>query len=318
MRLAFVLAALFVAGCKDTPKPAPQPAQGSAQPVSKDPHGALPPPTPHPRCDISALADTPHPARPAKLLETCKPCGDWTPIVMWNTPSTAGGPKRADIETAMQTCNAYCLGDAKDKFLGTLDDARGRSSRTPWKQLAVVCRERISAVPDDRFVDGVYFALDRIARTLGDQKMDIPLPPVSVSGVGVPLPRVTRELRPPGTVQVSVIGTAITVGSLPRATLSKDGIAVDLGSDGYPGKTVTLEQLPEVLGKAAEATLIAPQGMPADKLVPVIRAAKRPLFLAARAKESPEGWDLPAVIPVPLDAARVTSGITVQQLAEKL
>lgn len=310
-----VLAVLFIAGCKDKPAQTPQP---TTPPAPVHPHGEPQLQHPHPPCDITSLQDSAFAERPALLLDTCKPCGDWAPIVQWNTPSTSGGPKRADIETAMQRCNAYCLGDAKDKFLGTLDDARGRSSRTPWKQLALVCKERVSALPDDRFIDGVYFALDRIARTLGEQTIDIPLPPTSISGVGVPLPRVTRELGPAGDVQVSVVGTAITVGPLPRARLSKTGIAVDLGSDGYPGKTVTLEQLPAALGKATQVTLLAPHGMPADRLVPVIRAARRPLFLAARAKESPEGWDVPAVIPVPLDAARVTPGITVQQLAEKL
>jgi hypothetical protein len=65
--------------------------------------------------------------------------------------------------------------------------------------------------------------------------------------------------------------------------------------------------------------------MPAENLVPVIQVAGAiaPLYLAATAHESPEGWQLPGAIPVAIgpegDAAiGVTGEMTVQNLATEL
>ncbi len=341
---AFLVAALCIVGCKDNGKT----PKATRPPQNADPHGTLradagpPPPIDWAACDAAVTkagaADLAE--RPRILIDGCHVCGDWAPILRWNTPTPAGGPKRVEIEAAMDACSAFCLGDARLKFLGTLDDARGRSSRMPWKQLAVLCKERVSAVPDIRYVDAAYFALDRIARAIaakgGDlatrvAAIDLPLPALSIVGVGPPLPVLAAGVS--GTVselQITVLAGTITVGRMPRARLGADGIKVDLGSDGYPGKTVTVAELGAALtalggDKTKTVTILAPHPAPALPLVPVIAAAAKvmPVTLGARAAASPEGWELPASLPITLDAnpanaVRVTAETTVQQLADDL
>lgn len=344
-----LLAALGAAGCKDKPAPpgsTPSPPPGDTP--SADPHVGVTrdaadsgPPIDWPACEaaVTKAANAPLAARVAILLDGCKVCGDWTPILRWNTPSEGGGPKRNDIEHAMLACNAFCIGDAKLKFLGTLDDARGKASRMPWKQLAQLCGPQVSAVPDDRFVGGTYFALDRIARTVGAKGGDVatklaelvvPLPAVSVVGTGPGLPRHAAALAVVSAFQITVLGNSITVGPMPRARLTADGVVVDLGTAPYPGQVVTLAELETTFrklagnyGKADTVALIAPAGAPAANLVPVIAAATRvmPVRVAVRANESPEDWDLPGELVNPLrptakNTIRVTKDMTVQGLAD--
>src|SRR5690606_6800978 len=118
--------------------------------------------------------------------------------------------------------------------------------------LAAVCRDKVSAVPDDRFVDGAYFALDRIARAIaargGDlaaraAAIDLPLPAVSVSGIGAPLPAVDTPTVEASDVQVTVLAGTISIGRLPRARMSAHGLAVELGAAPYPGRPVTAPEL---------------------------------------------------------------------------
>jgi len=337
-------------GCKDTPKQPPKdkPEPGSAGP--SDPHVGVTrdaadtgPAIDWAACEaaVTKAATAPLAARPAILIDGCHVCGDWSPILRWNTLQTNGGPKRLDIENAMAACNAYCLGEAKLKFLGTLDDARGRSSRMPWKQLALLCGPKVSAVPDDRFVDGPYFLLDRVARFVGDKgppelstklaAIELPLQLVSVVGTGPPLPKVGAGATTAiSELQVTVIAGTISVGRAPRAHLTKDGVQVDLGPDGYPGKPVKATELASALktiARPAETVMVvAAAPTPASQLIAAVAAANAaaiPAFLAARAAESPEGWDLPAVIPVNLDAGGknalpVSKDMSVQQLADEL
>ena len=355
MRRTFLVAAVIpvglvaglvaALGCKDNGKPKAEPAP----PQNADPHGSLradagppPPPTDWVACEaaVTKAASAELAARPQILIDGCHVCGDWAPILRWNTPTPAGGPKRVEIEHAMDACGAFCLGDARLKFLGTLDDARGRSSRMPWKQLAVLCKERVSAVPDGRFVDAPYFALDRIARAVGARggdlatrvaAIDLPLPAVSIIGTGPPLPVLAAGVSAKvSELQITVLAGTIMVGRTPRARLAADGINVDLGSDGYPGKLVTLAELGAALtalggDKTKTVTILAPHPSPAQALVPVIAAAAKvmPVLLGARAGESPVGWELPGAVPIALDAnpanaVRVTAETTVQLLADEL
>jgi len=183
----------------------------------------------------------------------------------------------------------------------------------------------VSAVPDARHGDGVYFALDRIARAVGDgaANLELPLPAVTVVGNGAPLPAIDSGVSATITdLQITVLAGSISIGTMPRAHLAATGVVVDLGSDGYPGKTVTVDQLPAALRALAgkSVSILAPAGMQAESLVPVVTAASAvmPVYLAARSPSSPESWDIPAAIATPLTPDRVTAGLTVQKLAEAL
>ena len=96
---------------------------------------------------ITKAAAAPLDARPQILIDGCHVCtADWAPIVRWNTRPEDGGPARTAIEKAMLDCHAYCDPNAKQRFLGALDAARGTDMRTPWRELATVCTEQVSAL----------------------------------------------------------------------------------------------------------------------------------------------------------------------------
>ena len=291
-------------------------------------------------CDkaLAAAATAPLDTRPRIVIEGCKVCGDWTPLLRWSTPSTEGGPKQADVEAAMARCG-FCDGNAKQRFLGTLEKARGTEARTPWRQLGDVCKEKVSAVPDTRFMSAPFYALDRIARAAGARggdtatklaALEIPLPAVSVVGTGVVIPDVDKHVSPKvGALQITLLADELYVGKLPRARLGASGVQADMGADAYPGAPTKLADLPAALKKLATADdtimLIAPVATPAEKLVPVIAAAATvaPLYLAANAHDVPEGWQLVGAIPVQLTAdgkppVKGDAEMTVQNLATEL
>jgi hypothetical protein len=279
---------------------------------------------------VKKAATAPLDARPQILIDGCRVCGDWTPILRWNVPHEDGGPTRIAIEDAMARCHAWCDPTAKQRFLGTLDAARGTETRTPWRMLAEVCHAEF---PEGRFLGGPYFALDRIARAVAATgnadlgAIELPLPPVSASGVGPVLADVDGVTPKVGEIQITALGDKIFVGRMPRAHLGAGGLAVALGKDGYPGVETDVAKLPDALKAAigddasATITLLAPHAMPAEALVGIAAAAApvAPLYLAANAAEAPEGWTLAAAIPVPLAASgtpiTVTPEMTVQQLA---
>jgi hypothetical protein len=325
---AVLAALLVVVSCKDAQKSPP--ASAPAKPTVD-----------WTRCDaaVTTAASAPLAARPALLIGGCRVCGDWTPILHWNAPTANGGPPRDAIEQAMMACDAFCVGDAKLKFSGTLDNARGRSSRTPWKQLAAVCKERVSAVPDDRFMEGAYFALDRIARRVGERAdqtattlaaLDIPLPAVSVTGQGPSLPNASHSTDVTGELHVTVLGATISVGALPRARLTKDGVKVELGAAPYPGKPVTVAELEQALvtlgsDKSKLVSVLAPPATPAKNLIPIIAAASKvaTVRLATKAPSSLPSWELVGTIPIALessgpDVIHVTESMTVDQLAVEI
>jgi hypothetical protein len=276
---------------------------------------------------VTKAAAAPLDARPQILIDGCRVCGDWTPILRWNTPQQDGGPTRVAIEQAMAGCHAWCDPNAKQRFLGSLDAARGTETRTPWRMLAEVCH---ADFPEGRFLGGAYFALDRIARALGAKAdLELPLPPVSASGVGPVLADVDGVTPQVGAIEITVLGDKIFVGRMPRAHMGAGRLAVDLGKAGYPGTETDVARLPDALKAAiggdatATITLLAPHAMPAQGLVAIVAAAApvAPLYLAANA-EAPEGWTLAGAIPAQLSASgdpiTVTPEMTVQQLATAL
>ncbi len=288
---------------------------------------------------LRSAATAPLDERPKIVIDGCKVCGDWMPILRWRTPQQEGGPSRAQIEAAMGQCSAYCDPTAKQRFLGSLDNARGGPARTPWRWLGEVCKSAVSAVPDNRFTTAPYFALDRIGRAAsakgGDvanllAAIEVPLPAVSVTGAGITLPDVETGVAPTaGPIAITVIGGAIHVAKLPRARLGATGVLVDLGN--YPGDEVKPADLGATLTKlvGGETTmsiaLLAPVALPAEALVPIIAAASHvaPVYLAANAAGSPEDWDLPGTIPVALevggkDTFSITGEMTAQNLATEL
>ncbi|MBA3818681.1 MAG: hypothetical protein H0X17_07295, partial [Deltaproteobacteria bacterium] len=221
--------------------------------------------------------------RIAAVLEGCQPCGDWKPLLAWNTASTDGGPTTAAIEDAMVACQAYCSADAKRQFTGVLEPSRGKLGQKPWRVLGEVCKDAVSAVPDVRFMSAPYFALDRIARAAAAAPhlapllatLELPLPAVSLTGTGYELP-VGPVMKPePGTHHLTVTLAELRIGTLPRAKLGATGVVVEVGAAPYPGEAVELATLSAALAKVAapQVTLIAPGAMPAARLADVVAAA---------------------------------------------
>jgi hypothetical protein len=282
------------------------------------------------RCG-TALGDSTLPlgGKPKAIIDACPVCGgDWTPLLRWNFEPANGGPRREQIEQIMVACNGFCTGDSKLKFMAAVDKARGKNVDTPWRQLAVACKDQVNGATDERFMSAPFFALDRIARAAaakGFTLATLPLPAVAVGGIGPVLPEVDAVVSA-GRFHITVLGDQITIGKLPVGEMTAHGITV---TTDYPGEAVKLDELAEKLtalvagDKTQPIMLIAPQGMAAQPLVPIIAAASTvaPVQLAARAHESPEGWQLVGAIHIGLNAGNeidVTGEMTVQNLAREL
>lgn len=321
-----IAAALVLCACKGKGKEAPAPPPAPAAPAAPAPiaapaDAAVAPSDPWARCAaaLRAAATGPETTRVARLLDGCRPCGDWAPILSWATPADASGPTRAAIEQAMAACDAWCEPAAKIRFLGALDAARGRASRGPWRALGEVCRDKVSAVPDTRYMSATYFALDRIARDAAARPdgpallaaIELPLPAISITGAGVALPSspVTTPARAPA--QLTITQTELRVGKLPRATLGADGVVVRGDDPPYPGALVAPRQLASVLGQHGEPIVVfAPAGMAADRVVQAVRAADgRALQLAAASARGTSDWPIHGVVPVTLRSAGEDAGV---------
>lgn len=276
--------------------------------------------------------------RPKTVLAGCPVCGDWSPILRWATLEAEGGPRRAAIEAAMARCG-YCNANAKQRFLGGLDKARGTSTRTPWRLLGESCQAEVSATPDNRFTSAPFYALDRIARagfSRGGSSASLlgtvvlPLPAVSITGIGLALAEVPKGVQPSaGPIAISLIGGAIHAARLPRARMTANGLSVEYAN--YPGAEVALPRLPELLrtlvgdDRNTPIALLAPSAMPAIRIVPVVASASAvaPIYLAANAPGAPHGWQLPGTLQVELSTTRgtpytVTRDLTIQNLANDL
>ena len=248
------------------------------------------------------------PTRRAQLLlEACQPCGDWAPLLHWNVLPGEGGPARLAIEGKMLACG-YCEPNAKQRFLGLLDNARGTESRAPWRVLGEVCGARVSAVPDPRFMSAPFYALDRIARAAAARPelapllaaIEIPLPAISVSGSGFALPTSSVSSPTAGPAAITATPTELWLGAVPRAKLGADGLAIVASGELYPGALVE----PAKLGAALAAVtgpiaMIAPSGSPAKRIAEIVGlAGGHEIELAVVGPGSPEGWIVPGTIPV--------------------
>ena len=310
--LGLVLGVLVLDSCKshDTP---PTPPKRDAAAVAVD----------WGKCEktIASLVEIDsEAARIEALLDGCQVCGDWAPILAWSTPQSQGGPTHKAIEERMSACDAWCTGNAKLQFLGALDNARGTSSRAPWRALADECKDKVSAVPDARFMSAPYFALDRIARAVAAhggpaaQQLAtfwISLPPLATNGSAVAAPTAqTAADGVPNNVDVlTVLGDQLYVGPLPRAHLTARGVEL-VNPGAYPGTPIRAADL----AKHDEAmALLVPAQMPVKQLAALLAPAKGvTLELAVALPTKLPGWPMIGALPITLDFTK--PGETVQDL----
>jgi len=303
--VAVALAALAgVAGCKGKGK-AGEPLAGSGSGSGALPADAAAAPGDWAACEaaLKAAPTLPTTRRTDAIIDGCRPCGDWTPILTWNKLPQDGGPTRTQIENAMVACKAYCEPNAKMRFLGTLDDARMNGGRTPWRLLGEMCRDQVSAVPDARYMSASYFALDRIARDVAARPggpellkpIEIPMPPVSVSAVGITIPDAPLSKPELLRVGVTVTKTELSIGTLPIATLGAAGVTVT--GDPFPGKPVAHKDLADAVGKlGGTAAVFAPSAMPAARLAEIVSGiSAQTLYLAVTSKSGAYG-----IVPIAL------------------
>ncbi|HUS32473.1 MAG TPA: hypothetical protein VMZ53_28425 [Kofleriaceae bacterium] len=304
-----------------------------------------------PRCAqaVTDAMSAPPLSRPELLIHGCHVCGledlDWKPILEWNLNAT----RPEQLQAALETCDAFCTGDSKLKFMAGADNAKGTSNDTPWRKLADTCGDRIDLSSDHRFMSAAYFALDRIARAVGGAPgshgtadklatITLPLPALTVAGTGVVLPSAgpgpgviasDPQSAAAADVAITILGDQIYVGKLPVAKLTAKGVEVDFGPVPYPGKETTAAELPAALkalgcDKTTWVAVLAPTGMPAGKLVPIVVAAAPAvsLHLGVAAAKSPPGWQLPAMLASELSIAdngvQVTADMPVQKLVALL
>jgi hypothetical protein len=310
MRFLIVLAAL--AACQGKPHDAPAPPPPPQKPIVD---AGPPADANHDACksSVARIATLSPTQRAQALLDSCHPCGDWQALLQWNNPSDVGGPPRSAIEQAMLACNAYCEPSAKQRFLGTLDAARGQDTRGPWRALGEVCKDAVSAVPDTRFMGAPYFALDRIARAIADPALlaalQLPLPALSISGVGITLPQGPLLPSDAGLGAITVDAGQIQLGTLPIAQLTPTGLHV---SGDYPGTPLDAKALAAALTTPALAghpvSVLAPRELPAARIVDVIAAAGGHELRLAVGARGPGGWSIPGSIPIAL-TARPAAGV---------
>ena len=333
--LTAIALALVLFACKGKKDGA---GSGSAIAVHAPADAAVAPPTDWKKCDaaLRKAATAPLDARPGMIIDGCHVCGDWKPLLDWSTPQSDKGPSRVQIEAAMAMCG-YCSPNAKQLFLGSLDNARGTNTRSPWRHLGEQCKADVSALPDNRFTSAPLYALDRIARAASAHggetanllaAVELPLPAVSITGNGLVLPDVDANVQSSaGPISITLIGGGMQVAKLPRARLGASGVAIDLGN--YPGDPVKLAELGPALQKLANGdktvtiTLLAAIATPADSLRPIVEEASKvaPVYLAVNAPDAPEGWNLPGTIPVALTIGKdvvVTKEMSTQNLATEL
>ncbi len=285
---------------------------------------------------LEAAPKTPPMRRIQLLLGACKPCGEWKPLLDWSKMPAEGGPTRTQVEDAMLACKAYCNSDAKQRFLGTLDKFRGKDTRGPWRFLGDLCKEHVSAVPDNRYASAPWFALDRIARAVGDKPelaplldgFEIPLPVISISGYGYELaksPVTSPELGP---LALTVTPAELRLAVVSRAKLTKEGVVTLSKGEPYPGallKTAKdLDTAITKIGAPIEAgtsiAIFAPHAMPATRLLDALAiTGERPrtkltgdVRLAVQVDGGPPGWQIAGSVPVALRTTALPDAIQVE------
>jgi hypothetical protein len=299
MKRALVVAALL--GCHDKPAPAPAPIRDAAPPPDANLDAC--------RAAIPTIARLAPSQRAKALFDACQPCGGWAPLLQWNLSEDSGGPSRRAIEDAMTACRAYCDNNAKQRFMGILDQSRGQPTRGPWRALAEACKGAVSAETDTRQAGAPYFALDRIARAVGDAallaQIPMPLPALSVTGVGVALPVAPAIPADAGPAALTVSASELVLGALPIATLAPDGVHV---AGDYPGAPVELKALGGKLAGLGTVAILAPRELPAARIADVVAAAGGHAMQLTVAAGGPGGWSLPGALPVALLAKPAPAG----------
>lgn len=307
MRRLLLVLLLVPAACKDSPPPPPP------TPITTPDAAVVA--TDWDRCK-SALAGAPKlppPRRASALIEACTPCGDWTALLEWQKPRTDGGPTRDAIEAAMLSCKAYCDPNAKQRFLGTLDAARGKHTRGPWRWLGEICKGEVSALPDARYVTAPYFALDRIGRAVAARPdlaplldaIEIPLPAVSVTGAGIELLESPGVSPDAGAAALTISDRSVQLAAMPRARLGAQGVTLLAKGEPYPGVEVKTAkafaaQL-ETLGTPDPIALFAPPALPARRVLDALAlTGTHDVRLAAQIRGAPTGWELTGTVPVAL------------------
>ncbi len=285
---------------------------------------------------LEAAPKTPPMRRIQLLLGACKPCGDWKPLLDWSKMPAEGGPNRTQVEDAMLACKAYCNSDAKQRFLGTLDKFRGKDTRGPWRFLGDLCKEHVSAVPDNRYASAPWFALDRIARAVGEQPdlvslldgFEIPLPVISISGYGYELAKSPVTAPDLGPLALTVTPAEIRLAVVSRAKLTKGGVVTLSKGEPYPGPLLKtqkdLDAAITKIGAPIEAgtsiAIFAPHAMPATRLLDALAlTGERPrtkltgdVRLAVQVDGGPPGWQISGSVPVALRLTSVPDAIHVQ------
>jgi hypothetical protein len=264
------------------------------------------------RAAVARAASLPRTQRIVALFDGCRPCGDWTPLLGWSVAERAGGPSRAAIEQSLLACQAFCDPNAKQRFYGALDNARAQNTRTPWRLLGEICEAKVSAVPDARYLSAPYFALDRVARLFGGAGSDpgalaaleLPLPAVSASGVGVELPSSPRTIPEAGPTALTVDAGQFLLGTLPTAKLSPTGIQV---AGDYPGEKLEPRALAAALARPERAghpaAVLAPRELPASRIIDAVAAAGGHELRLAGGDLELLGWTIPVAIPIALRAS---------------
>lgn len=295
-RLALCLALVACTGNEKAPPPKP------AVPVVAD--AAAPVDDWVAACE-QALTHKQSPVRKVmQIIEGCRPHGAWTPILAWATTPTDA------LVASMSRVNAFCTKDAQMQFVNEVEEARGKPSNRPWRVLGEKCGDKVGAVPDPRFMSAPYFVLDRIARaTAAEPKLaplatalDIPLPPVSITGAGFEL-AASSVMKPElPRWQVTITQAEIRVGLVPTAKLGANGIVVDMGPQPYPGELVDAKMLAAKVPANEPVVVIAPAATPAQRIAAVVPAlAGHDVVLAVTASGGPNGWTMAGIVPVTLD-----------------
>jgi hypothetical protein len=308
VRVALALALVFACKGKDREQPTPAPS-GSA--VATD---AAPAVDWTIACEaaLRGAAKLPPVRRVQFVIDGCQPCGEWKPLLLWNT-MPPDGPTRDQIEQSMLACKGFCDANGKQRFLNNLDDARGKPGRLPWRLLGEICKGAVSAEPDARYATAPLFALDRIGRAAADvpklaallDTLELPLPPVSRSGAGYDLAPSPATTPNAGPAQITVTLDEIRVGALARAKLGKSGVQLVQPGESYPGaavkKPADIAAALAALKLEGPVALFAPSGMKATRIAEVLHDAHVPdLRLAVSANGAPPGWILAGTVPISL------------------
>jgi hypothetical protein len=250
MRAACVLAML--AACKGKQvEPQSQPpsaASVDAGPAS-DPNWAA--------CEqaLEAAPKVPANRRVLSLIDGRRPCGDWTPLLTWDTQQVDGGPDaRRDR-----------AGDARARRTAIRTRSSGssapRCARGSARAAVAVPRHvqgDISALPDARYMSAPYFALDRIARAAAARPelaphldaIELVMPAVSITGSGFELAKSPVTAPDVGPLALTVTAIEMRIASTPRAKLGKDGVTLTGKGEPYPGALVkSAKELDAAAGK---------------------------------------------------------------------